>query len=183
MAFASVVNANAQAEREFFVSVSANPLTAVKKQSNVSISETETYHSFSLGFNHLNPFTANEKIWTSLGGGFSWVRLGGGNNFFRLQFPLSFKYKAKTSEHLVLEPYAGLTGTLNFFYCSNGSCGSWGNRVNVGWHAGFDFIINNFVIGLGYEKDFTNFESYELNDIEAHSRWSSISLKFGFRFE
>ena len=183
LAFAGITNADAQAEREFFVSFAANPITTVVKESNVSARETETYSSMSIGLNHLNPFTANEKIWTSLGGSFSWVRFGDGEGLVRIQFPLSLKYKAKASEHFVLEPYAGLTGTLNLFDYAKGNCGLSGNRISVGWHAGLDFNIHRFVVGIGYEKDFTNYDSFELGNSEGHTRWSSISFKLGCRFD
>ena len=183
LAFAGITNADAQAEREFFVNIAVSSITAVAKESNISRSESENYSSLSLGFNHLNPLTANEKLWTSLGGGFAWVRDGDDAGWVRLHFPLSLKYKAKASEHFVLEPYAGLTGTLNLFDYAKGNCGLSGNRISVGWHAGLDFNIHRFVVGIGYEKDFTNYDSFELGNREGHTRWSSISFKLGCRFD
>ncbi len=183
LAFAGITNADAQAEREFFVNIAVSSITAVAKESNISRSESENYSSLSLGFNHLNPLTANEKLWTSLGGGFAWVRDGDDAGWVRLHFPLSLKYRAKASEHFVIEPYAGLTGTLHLFYYAQNSSGTDGNRVSVGWHTGVDFNIHKFVVGLGYEKDFTNYKSYVYGNSEVHSRWSSMSLKLAFRFE
>lgn len=183
LAFAEITNADAQAEREFFVNIAVSSITAVAKESNISRSESENYSSLSLGFNHLNPLTANEKLWTSLGGGFAWVRDGDDAGWVRLHFPLSLKYRAKASEHFVIEPYAGLTGTLHLFYYAQNSSGTDGNRVSVGWHTGVDFNIHKFVVGLGYEKDFTNYKSYVYGNSEVHSRWSSMSLKLAFRFE
>ena len=183
LAFAGITNADAQAEREFFVNIAVSSITAVAKESNISRSESENYSSLSLGFNHLNPLTANEKLWTSLGGGFAWVRDGDDAGWVRLHFPLSLKYRAKASEHFVIEPYAGLTGTLHLFYYAQNSSGTDGNRVSVGWHTGIDFNIHKFVVGLGYEKDFTNYKSYVYGNSEVHSRWSSMSLKLAFRFE
>ncbi len=183
LAFAGITNADAQAEREFFVNIAVSSITAVAKESNISRSESENYSSLSLGFNHLNPLTANEKRWTSLGGGFAWVRDGDDAGWVRLHFPLSLKYRAKASEHFVIEPYAGLTGTLHLFYYAQNSSGTDGNRVSVGWHTGVDFNIHKFVVGLGYEKDFTNYKSYVYGNSEVHSRWSSMSLKLAFRFE
>ena len=183
LAFAGITNADAQAEREFFVNIAVSSITAVAKESNISRSESENYSSLSLGFNHLNPLTANEKLWTSLGGGFAWVRDGDDAGWVRLHFPLSLKYRAKASEHFVIEPYAGLTGTLHLFYYAQNISGTDGNRVSVGWHTGIDFNIHKFVVGLGYEKDFTNYKSYVYGNSEVHSRWSSMSLKLAFRFE
>ncbi len=85
-----------------------------------------------------------------------------------------------------LEPYAGLNASLylshtttvnNLYGFESSSINDDFNHFTFGGHVGLDLSINKFVIGVCYEKDFTNYEP------DYNTKWSSIDLKIGFRFE
>ncbi len=193
MAFVGMQNVNAQ-KSEIFGSFSA-----VTYKTNIGfnspIKESYNLSGLSLGYNSLRPFI-DDRFYLVVGGKLSYIwnkEDRSTENIFRIKVPASIKLKlynhAKGDANAV-EPYAGLNASAfmvhyitanekysNSSYTTDMKASNDLNNFTFGCHVGVDFCISNFVIGVCYEQDLTNY-SHDFS-----SKWSSVDFKVGFRFE
>lgn len=189
--FACVQKANAQAA-EIFASYSSLFATSSETVNGTKISVSDNNYGLSLGYNSLNP-CFNDNCYFVIGGKLSYIWDKENNyteNILRLKVPVSLKCKVSIGNGVALEPYAGLNGSMYMVHTLSvdNPYGSGSSSVDLfsegelnhftfGGHVGLDLRINNFVIGVCYEKDFTNYSS------NYNTKWSSIDFKVGLRFE
>lgn len=115
-------------------------------------------------------------------------------SFLKIAIPVSVGYHFQTGK-LGIMPYAGIDAS---FYPlaqikGNGETKSLfdedevtdllkASRLQLGWQVGVDFDYQNFVLGIGYQSDFTKFQDNVVGNVKTKTYFSEVEIKLGYRF-